>query len=42
MAMEPSDVVGVGRCVKQDGYVITIFREGLGGPLICKVKKVDR
>lgn len=39
--MEPSDIVVVGRCMKQDGSIIALFRDGLQGPLVCKVKKAD-
>jgi len=39
--MRSSGVVGGGRCVKRGGYVITLFREGLDGPPIFKVKKAD-
>jgi len=42
MLMGSSSIVGGGLCVKQDGYVITIFREGPDGPVHCKVKKMDR
>lgn len=42
MVMEPSGIVGGGRCVKQDGYIITLFRKELNGPLVWKVKKADR
>ncbi|GEM_PF-5429360 len=38
--MGSSGFVGGGRCVKKNGYIITLFREGLDGPLVYKVKKV--
>lgn len=42
MVMEPSGIVGGGRCMKQEGYIITIFREFLNGPLIFKIKKIEK
>jgi len=35
-----STILGGGRCVKADGYVITLFRRGPHGSPILKVKKL--
>jgi hypothetical protein len=36
-----SIILGGGRCVKVDGHVITLFRRGLNGSQILKVKKLE-
>ena len=35
-----SIILGGGRCIKVDGHVITLYRKGLNGLQIIKVKKL--